>query len=79
MLYSGFIEERGIRCVWLAHSKDAETWVQLKTPLVEPIDGENNDAYGPSLLRRQNRNFIVYATATAVPGQSSRATAGDQP
>ena len=23
MVYSGFIEERGIRCVWLAHSKDA--------------------------------------------------------
>ena len=23
MLYSGFIEERGIRCIWLAHSMDA--------------------------------------------------------
>lgn len=25
MLYSGFIDERGIRCVWLAHSKDGAT------------------------------------------------------
>lgn len=33
MLHSGFIEDRGIRCVWLAHSRDAENWVQLKTPL----------------------------------------------
>ncbi len=60
MLYSGFVEERGIRCVWLAHSRDAETWVQLKTPLVEPIEGENNDIYCASLLRWQDRNFIVY-------------------
>ena len=68
MLYSGFIEDRGIRCVWLAHSKDAENWVQLKTPLVEPIDGENNDAYGPALLRWQNRNFVVYQDHTAWRG-----------
>ena len=68
MLYSGFIEERGIRCVWLAHSKDAETWVQLKTPLVEPVDRENNDVYGPSLLRWQNRCFVVYQDHTAWRG-----------
>jgi hypothetical protein len=68
MLYSGFIEERGIRCAWLAHSKDAETWVQLKTPLVEPADGENNDIYGPSLLRWRNRCFIVYQDHTAWRG-----------
>lgn len=68
MLYSGFIEERGIRCVWLAHSKDAETWVQLRMPLVEPADGENNDVYGPSLLRRRNRCFIVYQDGTAWRG-----------
>ena len=64
MLYSGFIREREIRCVWLAHSKDAENWVQLKTPLVEPIAGEKNDPYGPSLLRWKNRNYIVYQDTT---------------
>ena len=68
MLYSGFIEKREIRCVWLAHSKDAETRVQLKTPLVEPIEGKNNDLYGPSFLRWQNRNFIVYQDHTAWRG-----------
>ena len=68
MLYSGFLVERGIRCVWLAHSKDARTWVQLKTPLVEPIEGEKNDVYGASLLRWQNRNFIVYQDHTAWRG-----------
>ncbi len=55
MLYSGFIEERGIRCVWLAHSNDAENWVQEKWPLVEPIEGENNDIYCPSLLQSSMR------------------------
>jgi len=68
MLYSGFIEKRGIRCVWMAHSKDAEKWIQLKTPLVEPVDGENNDVYGPSLLQYRNRNFIVYQDHTAWRG-----------
>ena len=60
MLYSGFIEHRGIRCIWLAHSKDAQHWTQLDTPLVEPVAGENNDAYGPALLRWKGRNLIVY-------------------
>jgi len=60
MLYSGFIEERGIRCVWLAHSKDAEHWTQLNRPLVEPVAGEKNDIYGPSLLQWDSRNFVVY-------------------
>lgn len=68
MLYSGFIEEKAVRCVWLANSKDAENWVQLKTPLVEPIEGEKNDLYGPSLLRWENRNFIVYQDHTAWRG-----------
>jgi len=68
MLYSGFIVARGIRCVWLAHSKDAENWVQVKTPLVEPVEGENNDVYGPSLVIWQNRNFIVYQDHTAWRG-----------
>lgn len=68
MLYSGFIEERGIRCVWLAHSTDAATWVQLETPLVEPIEGENNDCYGPALLRWNDRNFVVYQDHTAWRG-----------
>ncbi len=68
MLYSGFIEERKIRCVWLAHSKDAENWIQLKTPLVEAVEGENNDIYGASLLQWENRNFIVYQDHTAWKG-----------
>ena len=68
MLYSGFIRERGIRCVWLAHSKDAENWVQLETPLVEPIEGEKNDLYGPSLLRWKNRNYVVYQDHTTWRG-----------
>jgi hypothetical protein len=68
MLYSGFIEERGIRCVWLAHSTDAENWIQLKTPLVEPVAGENNDIYDPSLLQWENRNFIVYQDHTSWRG-----------
>jgi len=68
MLYSGFIKERGIRSVWLAHSRDAEHWIQLKTPLVEPAVGENNDIYGPSLLQWENRNFIVYQDHTTLRG-----------
>ena len=68
MLYSGFIEERGIRCVWLAHSKDGANWVQVKTPLVEPVEGENNDIYCPSLLQWQGRNFIVYQDHTSYRG-----------
>ena len=68
MLYSGFIEQREIRCVWLAHSEDAETWVQLRTPLVEPIEGEKNDLYGPSLLRWNNSNYVVYQDHTARRG-----------
>lgn len=64
MLYSGFIEERGIRCVWLAHSQDSENWVQLKNPLVEPVEGEMNDCYGPSLFRWKGRNYVVYQDHT---------------
>jgi len=68
MLYSGFLEDREIRCVWLAHSQDAENWTQLKTPLVEPVEGENNDCYGASLLRWKNKNYIVYQDHTAWRG-----------
>ena len=68
MLYSGFIKGRGIRCVWLAHSEDAENWVQVKTPLVEPIGGEKNDLYGPALLRWKNGNYVVYQDHTAWRG-----------
>jgi len=60
MLYSGINVERGIRYVWLAYSKDCMKWTQEKTPLVEPVEGENNDIYGPYLLQWQGRNFIVY-------------------
>ncbi|MCB1121195.1 MAG: hypothetical protein KJT03_06585, partial [Verrucomicrobiae bacterium] len=48
--------------------RDAEHWVQEKVPLVEPFDGEMNDAYGPSLLQWKNRNFIVYQDHTAPRG-----------
>ncbi len=68
MVYSGFIVKRGIRCVLLGHSKDAENWVQLKTPLVEPIKGDNNDLYGPSFFQWKNRNFIVYQDHTTWRG-----------
>ena len=68
MLYSGFIKDREIRCVWLAHSKDAETWTQLTIPLVEPIEGEKNDLYGPSMLRWKDRNYILYQDHTTVRG-----------
>ena len=68
MLYSGFIEDRGIRCVWLARSEDAINWVQLKTPLIEPIEGENNDCYGPAFLRWKGRNFVIYQDHTAWRG-----------
>ena len=44
----------------MAYSKDAKNWVQLKKPLVEPIEDEMNDCYGPALLRWQGRNFVVY-------------------
>jgi len=68
MLYSGFVEERGIQCVFLAHSKDAENWIQLRTPLVEPVAGENNDLYCASLLQWESRNFIVYQDHTGWRG-----------
>ena len=68
MVYSGFIEERGIRCIWLAHSKDAKNWTQVKTPLVEPVEGEMNDCYGPALLRLKGRNFITYQDHTSWRG-----------
>jgi len=78
MLYSGFIVERGIRCVWLAYSKDARNWVQEKTPLVEPVEGENNDCYGPSLLRWDNRNFVVYQDHTTWRGGNIKYVELDQ-
>lgn len=68
MLYSGFIEERGIRCVWLAHSKDGADWSQVKTPLGEPVAGEGNDLYDPALLQWEGRNFVVYQDHTAKRG-----------
>ncbi|MCA9190159.1 MAG: hypothetical protein KDB03_00295 [Planctomycetales bacterium] len=68
MLYSGFFEQRGIRCVWLAHSKNGTNWTQLRTPLVEPIEGEGNDLYCPSLLQWQGRKFIVYADHSGYRG-----------
>jgi len=68
MLHSGFIPESGIRCVWLAHSTDAENWTQLKTPLVEPAAGEKDGLYCASFFPWENRNFIVYQDHTSSRG-----------
>ena len=68
MVYSGFDEGEGIRSVWLAHSKNARNWTQLKTPLVSPIMGEGNDLYGPSLLLWKGRNYLFYQDHTAWRG-----------
>lgn len=78
MLYSGFIEDRRIRCIWQAYSKDAKNWVQLKKPLVEPIEDEMNDCYGPALLRWQGRNFVVYQDHTAWRGGNIKYVEVDQ-
>jgi hypothetical protein len=68
MLYSGLIKDRGVRCVWLAHSQDAEYWTQSRTPLVEPAAGENDTIYCASLLQWYDRNFIVYQDDTGWRG-----------
>ena len=68
MLYSGFLVDQGIRCVWLAYSRDGESWTQEKKPLVMPIAGEKNDLYGPSLFRWQGRNYVVYQDHTGNRG-----------
>lgn len=68
MLYSGYAAEKGVRCVWLAHSKDAEQWTQLKTPLVEPVADENEQLYCPALFVWRGRNFVVYADCTSWRG-----------
>ena len=78
MLYSGFIEGREIRCVWLAHSKDARYWTQLKVPLVEPVKGEMNDCYGPALLRWKGRIFITYQDHTTWRGGNLKCVEVDQ-
>ena len=78
MLYSGVLEGKEIRCIWLACSKDAENWVQLKTPLVEPIEGEMNDCYDPTFLRWKNRNFIVYQDHTTWRGGNIKYVEVDQ-
>jgi hypothetical protein len=70
MLYSGFIEgeNKNIRCVWLAHSKDAINWTQLKTPLIEPIEGDGNDLYGPAWIRWKNKNYVTFQDHTSWRG-----------
>ena len=72
MLYSGFIEGPGpdteIRCIWLAHSKDAIHWTQLKEPLVKPVEEDMNDLYGPALLQWKARNFVTFQDHTSWRG-----------
>ncbi|MEO0447586.1 MAG: hypothetical protein AAF191_16050, partial [Verrucomicrobiota bacterium] len=63
MLYVGFEVEKGLRSAWLAYSKDAETWTQLTTPLVSPIEseGENRDIHSAAFLPWNGNNYIVYS------------------
>ncbi|MEM1442858.1 MAG: hypothetical protein AAGF67_10990 [Verrucomicrobiota bacterium] len=63
MLYVGFEVEKGLRSAWLAHSKDAENWTQLKTPLASPVEaeGENRDIHSAALLRWKEKNYLVYS------------------
>jgi len=68
MLYSGLLQQKGIRCVWLAHSKDAENWIQLETPLVEPAAEENDGMYCASFFQWGSRNFVVYEDHAAKRG-----------
>ncbi|MEM0895889.1 MAG: hypothetical protein AAGJ79_03310 [Verrucomicrobiota bacterium] len=77
-LYTGFMEERGIRCIWLAHSTNGRTWTPIKTPLAEPIEGEADNLYGPALLRWKGRNFLTYQDGTTWRGGNLKYVALDQ-
>ncbi len=68
MLYSGQKEKNGTKSTWLAYSTDAKHWIQLRTPLVEPVEGENNGIYCAALFQWENRNFIVYQDHTSWRG-----------
>lgn len=72
MLYSGLLEERGVRAIWLAISNDAETWTQLPTPLVEPAEHETAAIYDPALVLFDDRVFIAYNDASSHRGGSIR-------
>lgn len=67
MLYVGWYRpdsgspDAGKRCVFLAHSSDAESWTQLKTPIVKPGEGETEMLYDPAFFRWKGKNYIVYA------------------
>jgi hypothetical protein len=47
-------------------------------PLVEPIEGENNDCYGPALLTWRDRNFVVYQDHTTWRGGNIKYVEIDQ-
>jgi hypothetical protein len=66
MLYSGKDLTNGIRSIWLAHSKDAYNWVQLQTPLVSPSSNEQMDIYGPSFMRYEDQNYMIYQDNASV-------------
>lgn len=68
MLYSGFCEEKETRFIWLAHSKDAENWIQLQNPLVEPAENEYSNLYGASLFPWKNKVYIVYQNGSSWRG-----------
>ena len=60
MLYSGMDVDANLRSIYIAYSDDAKNWTQQKTPLVKPVSGENNEIFGPSLLKWKNKNLVVY-------------------
>lgn len=63
MLYVGLNREKKLRSVWLAHSKDAENWIQLNPPLVSPVEaeGENRDIHSAAFFQWQEKNYIIYS------------------
>lgn len=63
LLYVGFSPEAKVRSAWLAHSKDAENWTQIPTPLVSPVEaeGEKQDIHSAALLRWKGKNYVVYS------------------
>tara|TARA_B100000809_G_scaffold54621_1_gene50306 strand:- start:43237 stop:44439 length:1203 start_codon:yes stop_codon:yes gene_type:complete len=66
MLYSGLDLATDIRSVWLAHSQDAYNWVQVLTPLVSPSSSEQMDIYGPSFMRYEDQNYVIYQDNASV-------------
>lgn len=52
----------------MAYSSDAESWTQLQEPLVEPVEGEFDNIYGPAFVQYDKRYFITYQDMTSWRG-----------